>query len=100
MFIVVAILLIVLHHFFVKKIDKEDSKEYHTSSSTSTLRTSLCNRLKSYRDFKLIEDSVTSALIGNNKGEEFSIDTVSLSVSERSFKKNGTRPFGQVPRSL
>lgn len=27
-------------------------------------------------------------------------DTVSLSVSERSFKKNGTRPFGQVPRSL
>lgn len=76
MFIVVAILLIVLHHFFVKKIDKEDSKEYHTSSSTSTLRTSLCNRLKSYRDFKLIEDSVTSALIGNNKGEEFSIQSI------------------------
>lgn len=76
MFIVVAILLIVLHHFFVKKIDKEDSKEYHTSSSTSTLRTSLCNRLKSYRDFKLIEDSVTSALISNNKGEEFSIQSI------------------------
>lgn len=75
-FIVAAIILIVLHHLFYKKVDKEESKKHSINSSTSSLRASLCNRLKSYRDFKLIEDSVTNTLIANNKGEEFSIQNI------------------------
>lgn len=76
MFIIAAIILIGLHRLFMIKIDKEECKEYSSNSLTGTPCNFLCNRLKSYRDFKLIEDSIGNFLIANEKGEEFSVQNI------------------------
>ena len=92
-FIIVAIVIIWLHHLYQNKIDREERNVNVSSTSASTSTSapwiSLRQKFKLYLDFKVIEETPSSLLIANNKGEEFSFQMVATN-SVITYKVNGS----------
>lgn len=100
-FIIAAIAIIWLHHLYQNKIDREERKvnvsstskstftSTSTSASTGTPWISLRQKFKLYLDFKVIEETSSSLLIANDKGEEFSFQMVATNNVIK-YKVNGS----------
>lgn len=87
-FIIATIVLIWLHHLYQNKIDRKEKRTNVSSCPTNSPWLSLQQKFKSYLDFKVINETTSSLLIANNKGEEFDFQMVTTN-SVIVYKVNG-----------